>query len=123
MPKLEFTKSTQLSTKKKIAVQVNDSKLCPRYSGRVIEGIKVGPSPAWLKARVESVGLNSINNVVDVTNFIMMDLGQPLHAFDVATIKGGKITVAVAPHAEKFITLDGTELKLAGDELTIRDAE
>lgn len=123
MPKLEFTPSAQLSTKKKIALRVNDAKLCPRYSGRLIEGIKVGPSPAWLKARIESVGLNSINNVVDVTNFIMMDLGQPLHAFDVATLKGGAITVAVAPHAEKFVTLDGTELKLAGDELTIRDAE
>ncbi|MGZ3722838.1 MAG: phenylalanine--tRNA ligase subunit beta, partial [Bdellovibrionales bacterium] len=107
----------------RIALEVKDSKLCPRYAARLVDGVKVGPSPAWLKARLESVGMNSINNVVDVTNFIMMDLGQPLHAFDVAALKGDKIIVDRAPHGEKFKTLDGTELKLAGDELTIRDSE
>jgi phenylalanyl-tRNA synthetase beta chain len=121
--KLESKTSSSISTKKTIALEVKDHKLCPRYAARLISGIKVGPSPAWLKARLESVGMNSINNVVDVTNFIMMDLGQPLHAFDVAALKGGKIIVDRAPHGEKFKTLDGTELKLAGDELTIRDGE
>jgi phenylalanyl-tRNA synthetase beta chain len=121
--KLEPKVSAALSTKKKIGLEVKDAKLCARYSARLIDGIKVGPSPAWLKARLESVGMNSINNVVDVTNFIMLDLGQPLHAFDVASLKGDKIIVDRAPHGEKFKTLDGTELKLAGDELTIRDSE
>lgn len=120
---LEPQTSGALSTKKKIALEVKDAKLCSRYSGRVIDGIKVGPSPAWLKLRLESAGMNSINNVVDVTNFIMLDLGQPLHAFDVSSLKGAKIVVDRAQHAEAFKTLDGTELKLAGDELTIRDGE
>src|SRR5690606_22978324 len=102
-------------------LELKDSKLCPRYTGRVIKGVKVGQSPAWLKTRLESVGLNSINNVVDVTNFIMMDLGQPLHAFDVAKLEGKKIVVDKAQVGENFKTLDGTELKLNGDELTIRD--
>lgn len=120
---VEMKTSGALSSKANIKLEVQDEKLCPRYAGRYIEGIKVGASPAWLKQRLEAVGLNSINNVVDVTNFIMMDLGQPLHAFDTASLVGGKIIVGRAPHGEKFVTLDGTELKMAGDELTIRDAD
>jgi phenylalanyl-tRNA synthetase beta chain len=112
-----------VSTKHTIALEVRDTKLCPRYAGRVVSGVKVGPSPAWLKSRLESVGLNSINNVVDVTNFVMMDLGQPLHAFDAEQLKGQKIIVDRAPVGEKFKTLDGSELTLTGDELTIRDQE
>lgn len=115
--------SAKVSTKKTVQLEVKDTKNCPRYSGRLIEGVKVGPSPDWLRQRLESVGLNSINNVVDVTNFIMMDLGQPLHAFDAGLIKGSKIVVDKALPGEKFTTLDGTEMKLTGDELTIRDAE
>lgn len=113
----------QVSTKSTIALDVRNAKLCPRYAGRVVRGVKVGPSPAWLKARLESVGLNAINNVVDVTNFIMLDLGQPLHAFDVANLQGAKIVVDTATAGEAFTTLDGTKLTLTGDELTIRDGE
>lgn len=120
--KLEPKTSVAVSTKKLVALEVRDAGLCPRYSGRSIEGVKVGPSPAWLKTRLESVGLNSINNVVDITNFVMMDTGQPLHAFDTAKLEGGKIIVDKAPVGEKFKTLDGTDLTLTGDELTIRDA-
>lgn len=119
----EFKSEKSFSSKSTVKLEVKDAALCPRYSGRAIRKVKVGPSPAWLKTRLESVGLNSINNVVDVTNFIMMDLGQPLHAFDVAKLKGGKIIVDRAPAGEKFKTLDDTDMTLTGDELTIRDQE
>lgn len=109
------------STKKEIALEVKAFDLCPRYTGRYLKGVKVGPSPAWLVKRLEGVGLNSINNIVDVTNYVMMELGQPLHAFDAAFIGGKKIIVDRATPGEKFITLDGTEITLNGEELTIRD--
>ncbi|MBV2169977.1 MAG: phenylalanine--tRNA ligase subunit beta [Bdellovibrio sp.] len=110
------------STKNEIALEVKAFDLCPRYTGRFIKGVKVGPSPEWLKKRIESVGLNSINNIVDVTNYVMMELGQPLHAFDAAFIGGKKIIVDRATAGEKFITLDGSEISLNGEELTVRDA-
>ncbi len=110
------------STKSEIALEVKSFDMCPRYTGRFIKGVKIGASPEWLKHRLESVGMNSINNVVDVTNFVMMELGQPLHAFDAAFIGGKKIIVDRATAGEKFITLDGTEKSLNGEELTIRDA-
>lgn len=109
------------STKNEIALEVKAADLCPRYTGRFIKGVKVGPSPEWLKQRIESVGLNSINNIVDVTNYVMMELGQPLHAFDAAFIAGKKVVVDRAVPGEKFVTLDGSELTLNGEELTIRD--
>jgi phenylalanyl-tRNA synthetase beta chain len=118
--KFEMKTSASVQSKS-VALELKDAKLCPRYTGRVISKVKVGPSPAWLKTRLESVGMNSINNVVDVTNFIMMDVGQPLHAFDIAKLEGRKIVVDKAVIGENFKTLDGTELKLNGDELTIRD--
>ncbi|WP_413561207.1 phenylalanine--tRNA ligase subunit beta [Bdellovibrio sp. HCB209] len=120
-PKAE-PKLGSASSKKEIALEVKATDLCPRYTARVIKGVKVGASPAWLKNRLESVGLNSINNIVDVTNFVMMELGQPLHAFDAKFIGGKKVIVDRATKGEKFITLDGTEKTLTGDELTIRDA-
>ncbi|MFS4460222.1 phenylalanine--tRNA ligase subunit beta [Bdellovibrio sp. HCB2-146] len=110
------------STKSEIALEVRTPDMCPRYTGRFIKGVKVGPSPAWLKQRLEALGMNSINNVVDVTNFVMLELGQPLHAFDAGFIGGKKIIVDRAVAGEKFITLDGTEKTLTGIELTIRDA-
>ncbi len=106
-----------------VTLEVLDSDSCPRYAARVIKGVKVGPSPQWLKSRLESVGLNSINNVVDVTNFVMMELGQPLHAFDIRFLKGSKIRVSRSERGEKFISLDGTEFELDGSELMIRDSE
>lgn len=111
------------NTKEIIHLEVRDFEGCPRYAGRVIQGVKIGPSPDWLKRRLETVGLNSINNVVDVTNFVMMELGQPLHAFDIRNLKGNKITVARAIKGEKFTSLDGTEFELDGTELMIRDSE
>lgn len=116
-------KSGSAFTKKTIQLELMDRKGCPRYSGRAIKGVKVGPSPDWLKGRLQSVGLNSINNVVDVTNFVMFEFGQPLHAFDVRALKGAKVCVEKAKAGEKFISFDETEIKLSGNELTIRDGE
>jgi len=114
-------KTGSASTKKTIQLDVKEVALCPRYAGLYIKGVKVGPSPAWLKQRIEGVGLKSINNIVDVTNFVMMELGQPMHAFDADQIAGAKIIVEKAKVGEKFKTFDGTELTLSGEELTIRD--
>lgn len=111
------------STREKMGLEVKDTTGCPRYSGRYISGVKIGESPQWLKNRLESVGLKSINNVVDVTNYVMIELGQPLHAFDAKHILGQKITVRKSEAGESFKTLDGTELKLTGDELMIADTE
>jgi phenylalanyl-tRNA synthetase beta chain len=111
------------STRSQVAFELRDSENCPRYAGRGVQGVKVGPSPDWLKKRLESIGMASINNVVDVTNFVMMELGQPMHAFDVRSLSGGKVVVDRAVAGETFTTLDGTDLKLDGTELTIRDGE
>lgn len=111
------------STKKQIGLDVKAADLCLRYTGRFIKGTRVVPSPAWLKNRLESVGLNSINNIVDITNFVMMELGQPLHAFDASSIAGHTVIVDRAIPGEKFTTLAATEIKFLGGELTIRDSE
>ena len=106
-----------------VSLSVENPAACPRYAGRLIEGIKVGPSPVWLKNRVEAAGMNSINNIVDVTNYVMLEMGQPLHAFDLSFLKGAEIIVRDSKAGEKFETLDGTQLELSGEELVICDAE
>lgn len=103
-------------------VTVEDSAGCPRYCARVVCGVKVGPSPAWLAERLERCGVRPINNIVDATNFILLDVGQPLHAFDVASLAGHEIRVRRARQGEKIITLDGVERSLTGDDLVIADA-
>ena len=105
------------------AVQVVVDKMgdCPRYAGIVLTNIQVGPSPQWLQNFLRSLGLEPINNVVDITNYILHDLGQPLHAFDAAKIGEGKIRVGKLPKGSTFVTLDGKERKLSGEELMICD--
>ncbi len=123
---LKARKSLDESRTKKdvdFTLELLNSKQCPRYMGRAVYGVKVQESPEWLKSRLESVGMNSINNVVDITNFIMLDSGQPLHAFDLDKIKGNKLIISDSKKDESFTTLDGTELKLTGEELTIRNPE
>ncbi len=93
---------------------------CSLYTARIVKGVKVGPSPEWLCRRLESIGLRPINNVVDVTNFVLMEMGQPLHAFDLRKLKGG-IVVRRAEEGEKFLPLVGGELQLAADDLVIAD--
>lgn len=115
-------KVSEGSTREQIKLEVK-SDSCPRYAGRSIRGVKVQASPAWLRQRLEAVGLNSINNIVDVTNYVMIELGQPLHAFDAQEIIGKKISVDRSQIGENFETLQGTVLKLRGDELMIRDGD
>ncbi len=93
---------------------------CPFYTGRWIRGVKVAESPAWLKEKLESIGLRPINNVVDITNYVLMEMGQPLHAFDLAKLKGG-IHVRQATEGEKFLALDGEEYKLMAEDMVIAD--
>ncbi|MCL2028313.1 MAG: phenylalanine--tRNA ligase subunit beta, partial [Bacteroidales bacterium] len=106
----------------KIDIVVEDTVDCPRYSGLTMSDIKVGESPDWLKNRLKAVGLRPINNVVDVTNFILMEYGQPLHAFDAAKISGGKVVVKKLPNGTVFKTLDDVDRKLNGTELMICNA-
>lgn len=102
-----------------IPVEVQDTGACPRYSSVTLSGVTVTDSPDWLKQRLTAIGLTPINNVVDITNFVCHELGQPLHAFDVAQITGGKVVVKTLPAGTKFVTLDGKERKLAASDLMI----
>ena len=105
----------------KMDVSVVDSKLAPRYCGVTISGITVKPSPDWLQNRLKSIGLTPKNNIVDVTNYVLHELGQPLHAFDAAQIKGNKVIVKTLPAGTKFITLDDVERELHEEDLMICD--
>ncbi|HSH12626.1 MAG TPA: phenylalanine--tRNA ligase subunit beta, partial [Desulfurivibrionaceae bacterium] len=105
------------------SVEVRDPESCPRYAARLIRGVKIGPSPWWLQQLLLAVGLRPINNVVDVTNFVMLEYGQPLHAFDFAKLAGGKIVVRRANPGETIQTLDGGVRQLDQDMLLICDAE
>jgi phenylalanyl-tRNA synthetase beta chain len=107
----------------KTSVTILDSDLCPRYAARLIEGVKIGPSPDWMVKRLEAVGMRSINNVVDVTNFVMMELGHPLHAFDFHFLRGRRIEVRRAQDGSQFTTLDGQVRTLAAGDLVICDGE
>jgi phenylalanyl-tRNA synthetase beta chain len=105
------------------SVEVRDSEACPRYSARLIRGVKIAPSPWWLQRLLLAVGLRPINNVVDVTNFVMLEYGQPLHAFDFAQLAGGRIVVRRAEAGEELETLDGVKRQLDPEMLLICDAE
>ncbi len=119
---IKTNESAPSSNSKAIQIEIEDNKTCPRYSGIILENISVKDSPDWLKTRLNSIGLRPINNIVDVTNFVLHELGQPLHAFDFDKIKGQKITVK-RNNKEKFTTLDGVERSLHGHELMIYNAE
>jgi phenylalanyl-tRNA synthetase beta chain len=106
----------------KLKIDVKDHDLCPRYQAIVMDGISIGPSPDWLKKRLQSIGVKSINNIVDITNYVLFDLGQPLHAFDANKIKGNKIIVRRAKAGETIVTLDNDEHKLNTENLVIADA-
>jgi phenylalanyl-tRNA synthetase beta chain len=106
-----------------IAIEVRDPDLCPRYAARVVRGVTVGESPLWLKAQLAHAGMRPISNVVDVTNYVLWALGQPLHAFDLHTIRGQRIIVRRAAPDETIVTLDGEDRTLTDDMLVIADAE
>ncbi len=104
-----------------VSVHIDAHDVCPHYTARLIRGVRVGPSPAWMVRRLEAVGLRSINNIVDVTNYVMFEMGQPLHAFDFARIEGRKIVVRRAREGETLISIDGHTRKLNPSMLVIAD--
>ena len=105
------------------SVEIKDPDLCPRYAARLVRGVKIGPSPDWLVKRLETIGQRPINNVADITNYVLHELGQPLHAFDFDKLGGRRIVVRRANAGEKLTTLDGVERTLTNDMLVIADAE
>ena len=106
-----------------IKVSVKDSELCPRYCARVVKNIKIGPSPKWMQRRLASVGIRPINNLVDITNYVMEEYGQPMHAYDLDTIADREIIVRTAAKGEKFTTLDGQEREMDDTVLMISDGK
>lgn len=106
-----------------VQLTIEDGALCSHYAARVVENVKVGPSPAWLRQRLEALGQRSVNNVVDATNFVMFELGQPMHAFDLDRVEGARVVVRRAKEGERLTTLDGRDRALSTDDLCICDAE
>src|SRR6185369_4553069 len=104
-----------------VSVEIRDTEACPLYHGLVVRGVRIGASPTWLRTRLAACGLRSINNVVDVTNFVLMEQGQPLHAFDLALIGGSRIVVRRAGESETIRTLDGRDVTLVPEDLVIAD--
>lgn len=109
------------ATGKRIALAIENAALCPRYSARIVDHIEIGPSPPRIRRRLEVCGIRAINNVVDITNYVMLETGQPLHAFDLDRVSGKRIVVRTAGTINKFATLDGVERELAAEDLLICD--
>ncbi len=122
LPQVDFNED-ETDTQEITSVTIEAPDLCPRYAARVIRGVKVGQSPAWLQQRLESVGIGVINNIVDITNFVLMEYGQPLHAFDYHKLAENRIVVRRAAAGENLTTLDEIDRELTSDMLVIADAE
>jgi phenylalanyl-tRNA synthetase beta chain len=122
LPKIILKESKTLAAKH-AKIEINDRKRCPRYSARILFNVKIGPSPKWLQDLLTSVGVRPINNVVDATNYVLMETGHPLHAFDYDKLAGYKIVVKTAQDGERFVTLDGKERTLNSETLMIWDGE
>lgn len=123
MPETRLRLAAGRRAEEAASVRIEAPELCPRYIARVFVNVKVGPSPDWMQQRLMAVGLRPINNVVDITNYVMLEYGQPLHAFDLEELAGAQIIVRRARKGEKICTLDGTELELGPENLLIADAE
>lgn len=122
MPSLTYS-VTDVKTEDKVKISVMDSELCSRYIGAYVEDIKLAPSPKWLQRRLYLMGIRAINNVVDITNYVLNEIGQPMHAFDYRELSGGEIVVRRASEGEKIITLDEKEFSLNNDVLVICDKD
>jgi phenylalanyl-tRNA synthetase beta chain len=118
-----FLNQPEPSTNSAFKVTISDPEACPRYTCRLVRNVKVGPSPYWLRSRLEKCGLRSVNNIVDITNYILMERGHPLHAFDYERLEGPEIIVKKAQEGEHFTTLDGKERTLTLQDLMICDAK
>ncbi len=121
LPEVKY-EETDILTKDLISIEIADPDLCPRYCGGIIKDVKIGPSTTWMQERLSAAGMRPINNIVDITNFVMLEYGQPLHAFDYEKIGGKKIIVRRGHDNEKMTTLDGEERKLSANTLLICDA-
>ena len=121
LPEVKY-EELDISTEDLISIEIADPDLCPRYCGGIIKDVKIGPSPAWMQERLNAAGMRPINNIVDITNFVMLEYGQPLHAFDYEKIGGQKIIVRRGQDDEKMTTLDGEERCLSSNILLICDA-
>jgi phenylalanyl-tRNA synthetase beta chain len=106
----------------RVSVTIEDPEGCPRFTASVLDGVRVGPSPAWMRRRLEAAGVRAINNVVDITNYVMLEMGQPMHAFDLAKIRGGRLVVRRARAGETLVTLDGVTRTLDAQSLVVADA-
>ena len=106
-----------------LEVKIHNPELCPVYSAKIVENVRVKPSPLWLRERLRAMGVRPINNIVDITNYVMLEYGQPMHAFDLRFIKDGKINVRTAKDGEKITTLDGIDRTLSSSNLVIADSE
>jgi phenylalanyl-tRNA synthetase beta chain len=122
-PRLHAARSPAPNNKIDFSVEIEAPDLCPRYAALAMTGVKIGPSPAWIRRRLELCGMRGLNNVVDATNYVMLELGQPLHAFDFTKIAGGKIIVRRAGTDREFVTLDNATRALDQSDLLIADAE
>jgi phenylalanyl-tRNA synthetase beta chain len=122
LPKVELAESSKLASEF-ASVEIREPVLCPRYTARIIDGVKVGPTPDWMRKRLEAIGMRSVNNVVDATNYAMMETGQPPHAFDYKKLFGGKIIVRKAEAGEQIISIDGSKCELTPDMLVIADSK
>ncbi len=123
LPLKDVTVKLDIEEGKGPVVDIRSPELCPRYTARTITGVKTGPSPEWLSKRLESCGIRPTSNIVDVTNYILLELGQPMHAFDLDNLAGGKIVVKQAKNVSSFTTLDNEKRKTSEDMLLIWDAE
>jgi phenylalanyl-tRNA synthetase beta chain len=122
LPEAKITTSGEDITKT-WKLNVEASAACPRYTGRIIRGVKVGPSPAWLVKRLAAIGCKSVNNIVDVTNYVMFELGQPLHAFDLRQVRGNQVVVRMAKEGEQLVAIDHRQYKLDPSMVVIADAQ
>ena len=123
IPKIEVKEVNDDKIDEMIDIKIENEKLCSRYIARVVKNVKIEPSPQWLRHRLTAAGLKPINNIVDITNYVMLELGQPMHAFDIQCVSGGEIIVRNAKQGEKIVTLDGIERKLDESMLVIADRE
>lgn len=121
--KTSAVKSTVDDIKKHLSVEVNSPALCPRYTARMVKNIKIEPSPRWMRERLRASGVRPINNIVDITNYVMLEFGQPMHAFDFKYVEGGKIIVRNAAPGETIVTLDGVTRELSPEMLVIADTK
>ena len=115
--------TAQGNIKDMVKIVVEEPELCPRYTARMVRNVKIAPSPAWMRERIRNAGMRPINNVVDITNYVMLEYGQPMHAFDFSCVKNGEIHVRLAKEGETIQTLDGNERKLSTSMLCICDTD